>query len=609
MNKQIQTVLLFGFLGALSMAGCNGPAPQSLQKAQPSVEEAVHFIEQAETQLKETWGERDRMDWVKQTYITDDTDALAAKATEKVMALQTQLIEEARRFEGLALPEEVARKFNLLKLASSLPAPNDVLERRELAQLSTELDSMYGKGNFCLNGDKECMTIGEATQVLATSRDFSKLGQVWLGWHSIAKPMQKKYQRLVELANKGASTIGYSNLSELWRANYDMTPAEFEAETERLWAQVQPFYQSLHCYVRQKLAKFYGENNVPRTGAIPAQVLGNMWSQEWGNIYPIVEPYPGQASLDVNAALKQKYDVQKMMKAGETFFTSLGMPSLPETFWQRSLMVKPKDREVVCHASAWDVAMSGDVRVKMCTEVNEDDLQTIHHELGHIYYYLAYGKLAPLFQSGAHDGFHEGIGDTLVLSMTPSYLEKLGLLQAGPENTKATINTLMKRALDKVAFLPFGKLIDQWRWQVFDGRVQPQDYSKAWWKLREKYQGIARPGPLQSDDFDPGAKYHVPANVPYTRYFLAHILQFQFHRALCRAAGHQGPLHTCSIYQNKAAGEKLWAMLQMGASKPWPEALKALSGEDKMDANALAEYFAPLQSFLDEANKGEKCGW
>jgi peptidyl-dipeptidase A len=361
--------------------------------------------------------------------------------------------------------------------------------------------------------------------------------------------------------------------------------------------------------VREQLAKKY-PGKVSNTGPIPAHLLGNMWAQEWSNIYPLVEPYPNQASLDVTGAMKkQSWDELKMVRTAEGFFTSLGMPKLPDTFWQRSQFKKPADREVVCHASAWDVHYDDDLRIKMCIKVDEEDLVTLHHELGHDYYYTNYYKLPVLYQQGANDGFHEAIGDALTLSITPEYLKRLGLIDKIPEGDKGLIDLQMKRALEKIAFMPFGRMIDQWRWDVFAGKTPPAEYNKHWWELRLKYQGIAPPTARSEDFFDPGAKYHIAANVPYMRYFLALILQFQFHRALCKAAGYNGPLHACSIYGNKAAGDKLTAMLAMGASKPWPEALKALSGETQMDATAVIDYFQPLMKWLETQNQGKKCGW
>ncbi len=446
---------------------------------------------------------------------------------------------------------------------------------------------------------------------MAHSRDWDALLDAWTGWHALGAQIRPLYLRFVGLANQGARDNGFANLGDLWRSAYDMSPAEFEQETERIWAQVKPLYEALHCYVRAKLQDVYGKERIPDGAPIPAHILGNMWAQEWGNIFPLVEPYKGVSNLDITSALEAKgYDPIKMVKRGEAFYVSLGLDKLPETFWQRSMFRKPADREVVCHASAWDVTYHNDLRVKMCIKVQEEDLVTIHHELGHDYYFHAYYQLPVLFQAGANDGFHEAIGDAIALSVNPSYYQQVGILDVVPPvNERALINQQMKVALDKVAFLPFGKDIDQYRWNVFSGKIPSSQLNAGWWAIRLRDGGIAPPVPRTEADFDPGAKYHVPANVPYARYFLARVLQFQFHRALCRAAGFQGPLHSCSIYGSKEAGQRLEAMLALGASRPWPDALQALTGERKMDGGALLEYFGPLQAWLAEQNKGRRCGW
>jgi peptidyl-dipeptidase A len=473
------------------------------------------------------------------------------------------------------------------------------------------MTSDYGKGKYCPDRLKgKCLTLPDLSNIIATSRDWDTLVDAWTGWHSIAPPLKKKFERWTDLGNKGAKEIGFSDLGALWRAGYDMSPEEFEAETDRLWGQVKPLYDELHCYVRAQLRKRHGKDKIGDKAPIPAHVLGNMWAQEWQNVYDLMVPFPGQPSLDVTKKLKaQKVDAKGMVRMGEKFFTSLGMDPLPATFWDRSLFTKPADREVVCHASAWDIGNHDDLRIKMCIEPKEEDLITIHHELGHNYYYHHYYKLPILFQSGANDGFHEGIGDTLALSVTPGYLKTLGLIDQVPADDKGAINFLFKQSLSKIAFLPFGKLIDQWRWDVFAGKTKPADYNKAWWALRLKYQGVTPPVARSEADFDPGAKYHVPAGTPYTRYFLAHIYQFQFHRALCEAAGHKGPLHACSIYGSKAAGDKLKAMLALGASRPWQEAMQVITGQRQADPSALLEYFEPLRKWLKEQNKAEVCGW
>jgi peptidyl-dipeptidase A len=511
----------------------------------------------------------------------------------------------------------VARKIKLLKLAVPLPAPSNPAEREELTKIAVGMESSYGKFEYCpepgasigatkpgqkSGAAKKCLSLGDLEEIIAERRNPEELKQAWTGWHKVSPQYRKDYARFVDLANKGAREMGYKDVGAMWRSNYDMEPEQFAAEMERLWLQVKPLYDSLHTYVRAKLRQKYGDA-VPATGPIPAQLLGNMWSQSWGNIYDIVKPAATAPTYDLTKILVAKRtDAKQMARYGEGFFTSLGFDPLPQTFWERSLFTKPQDRAVVCHASAWDIDSQKDVRLKMCIKINDEDFQTIHHELGHNYYQIAYAPQPPLYQNSANDGFHEAIGDAIALSVTPEYLKKIGLITDVPAES-ADIGLLMKLALDKVAFLPFGYLVDQWRWKVFSGEVGPGDYNKAWWELRQKYQNIAPPTPRSESDFDAGAKYHVAANVPYARYFLAHILQFQFHRAMCREAGYQGPLNRCSIYGNKQVGEKLKKMLVMGQSRPWPEALKALTGEEKMDATAILDYFAPLKTWLDEQNK------
>ncbi len=578
------------------------------QTTAPTAAEAQEFMNQAEAQLADLSVQVQRASWVQENFITDDTQAMAADAIDEVTAVTAQLVEQAKRFDGLTLPPDLTRKFMLLKLSLTAPAPKDATLRREMTEIGVSLDADYGKGKYCRKNG-ECLDITAIEKLMSTSRDPETLKEVWTGWHAIAPPMRQRYARFVALSNQGAREIGFKDTGALWRAGYDMTPEEFSADLERLWNQVRPLYLSLHTFVRWKLAEKYGPNVVPPDGPIPAHLLGNPWAQEWSNVYDLLGVQEDQGGVNVTELLKKKnLDPKGMVKYGEGFFTSLGFAPLPPTFWQRSLFTKPADRDVVCHASAWDVDNFDDLRVKMCIQVRGTDFVTIHHELGHNFYQRAYKDQPFLFKSGANDGFHEAIGDAIALAITPEYLHKVGLLETVPQ-TSNDIPELLKQALDRVAFLPFGLMIDQWRWKVFSGEIASADYNKAWWALRLKYQGVAPPMQRSEADFDPGAKYHVAANVPYTRYFLAHILEFQFYRALCRESGYKGPLNRCTFYGSKEAGAKFNKMLAMGQSKPWPDALEVLTGERQTDAGALLEYFAPLKQWLDEQNKGKKVGW
>ncbi len=575
---------------------------------QVTAEQAEAFINDAESRLLEAWKEGARASWIQANFITYDTQTLAAEASEKVIGLTVQLAQEAALFNDLDLPYDTRRKLERLKLDLSLPAPSNPQETAELASIAAELRSIYGSGEYCEG--ETCFDVEDVGQVFTDSRDADELLAAWQGWRTVSPPMREQFQRYVELANKGAQELGFANLGAMWRDKYDMPPDDFAAELDRLWNQVAPLYKSLHCHVRARLGDTYGEEVVAPGKPIPAHLLGNIWAQTWSNTYELVAPETDQRSYDLTELLQTQegIDEHEMVRYGERFFTSLGFDPLPDTFWERSLFKKPEDHKAVCHASAWDLDYQDDLRIKMCIDVDAEDFNTIHHELGHNFYQRAYNQLAPLYQDSANDGFHEAVGDTIALSVTPGYLVQVGLLDKEPP-PEEDLGYLLNLALDKIAFLPFGLLIDQWRWKVFSGEFTPEMYNQSWWDLRLKYQGIAPPVPRSEADFDPGAKYHVPANVPYTRYFLAHILQFQFHRALCDIAGFEGPLHRCSIYGSKEAGQRLDAMLTMGSSRPWPEALEALTGQREMDATAILDYFAPLAEWLDEQNEGRQCGW
>jgi peptidyl-dipeptidase A len=617
MKRSKELALTLAALLLVMSGGCGGH-PQASGTGQPgqppgtssepgTAAEAQSFVDELEKERYELLKHQAQAAWVRATFINDDTAALAADADVEVMEFSARKARESQRFAGVDLQDPIARKLGLVRLSETMPGPNDAAKREELAQIVNEMQNIYGAGKYCPR-EGTCWNLTELSRRLAESRDPKALLEAWTGWHSTATEMRDEYTRFVELANEGARDMGFADLGALWRSRYDMPPDQLAAEADRLWTQVQPLYQDLHCYTRGKLSKQYGPGVVPDQGAIPAHVLGNMWAQDWSYLGWLLMPgkRPAGPSEITRALQSKRVDANGMVRYAERFFVSLGMPELPKSFWERSMLVRPRDRDVECHASAWSLDWKEDLRIKMCIETNEEDFITIHHELGHIYYNWAYNQQSILFQDSAHDGFHEALGDTIALSVTPSYLQQIGLV-AKPNQDDTSL--LLHRALTKVAFLPFGLLVDKWRWQVFSGEVGPDKYNEAWWKLREQYQGVKAPVARTEQEFDPGAKYHVPANVPYLRYFLAHILQFQLHRALCKAAGYQGPLHQCSIYGSKEAGQKLQAMMALGASRPWPEALELITGERQMDASALIEYFAPLHEWLKQQNQGRTCGW
>ena len=642
-------LLALAIAGSLGITACKREPTPAISSpgtpaAAPAGETADEFVARVNAEYRKIAAELNSAQWLSSTYINSDSELLAAKANERWLTQLNAWIEQTKRYEGQPLSPETARAIKLIKLMTSMPAPKDPAQLQELTQIATRMEGTYGAGKYCKGegANATCRNIGELSDVLAKSRDYDVQLDAWQGWHTISQPMRKDYTRFAELVNTGAKEMGFADAGEMWRSGYDMSPVELAAESDRLWDQVKPLYEQLHCYARGKLEATYGKDKGQVAGGmLPAHLMGNLWQQDWGNLWDLMQPYPGAGSLDVNSALQKLADdnlsreldkpgdqqaneatrtflaqraaelatAKAMTERAQDFYVSLGMPKLPASYWDKSQFIKPLDREAQCHASAWDMNMAGDVRTKMCIKPSEEELTTIYHELGHIYYDLAYNPQPPVFQNGAHDGFHEAIGDTIVLAMTPKYLQSVGLVGEQQQSQEALVNAQMRMALAKVAFLPFGLMTDRWRWGVFDGSIKPDGYNKAWWELKAKYQGVAPVSARGEQFFDPGAKYHVPANTPYTRYFLSHVLQFQFYKALCDAAGFKGPLYECSFYGSKAAGDKYWAMLSKGASQPWQKTMKELTGGEKMDASAVLEYFAPLQGWLKQQNAGSACGW
>ena len=638
MRNQVSAFVLSFSVSCSLLSGQNPNETKTsaVENKPATVEEAHAFTNRANAQLLKATTDASHAQWTAQTDITDDTEATGALLNEQETALTLALTEESHRFDHLSLPAQMRRQIMLLQV-NAPAAPKDPKLLAEESQIAAQLTGMYGKGKFCPDSasqGKDCLSIDAISEKMAKSRDPEELTKLWVGWHAVGAPMRDKYARFMELQNMGARELGYKDTGELWRAGYDMTPTQFSAELERAWTQLEPLYRELHTYVRARLIAKYGKAADRPDGMIPAQLLGNIWAQEWGNIYDIVAPTDPKLSqfkpLDLEAALKKQIAAKDpaaapafapgtdlssdagyaaklaagrdMVHYGEDFFMSLGFPPLPKTFWLRSQFVHPRDREVVCHSSAWDLDSVDDLRVKMCIEVNADYFTTVHHELGHNFYQRAYNKQAFLFRNGANDGFHEAIGDAIALSITPAYLKTLGLATTEPP-AEADIPLQLRTALDKVAFLPFALALDKWRWEVFSGEIKPADYNSGWWELRAKYQGVAPPVERTEADFDPGAKNHIPTNVPYARYFLARIYQFQFYKAMCDASGYKGPLNRCSFYGSKAAGDKLKEMLEAGQSQPWQQTLKEMTGSDHLDAQAMLDYFAPLYAWLKEQNK------
>ena len=608
MHKLLLSTVL---LSIVVISSCSSQQAPALNES-----DVETFLERVELEDKTLGPVASSAYWLQANFITYDSQKVVADYGKRFQLLALERARQASTFDDVEVSEENRRKLNLIKNSFVMPSPLDDTLAGEIANIMAELDAMYGAGQHCF-GEGDCYDLEAFEGVIDNSRDPDELLKAWEGWRNIGTPMKDKYLRMVEIGNLGAKDLGYEGLTDLWFSQYDMPAEEFLAETDRVWDELKPLYDALHCHVRSELSEHYGEEVVSKEGVLPAHVLGNMWGQSWANVYDLVytPDNPNASSgIDLTKILEEKnIDEIEMTKIAENFFISLGFQPLPNTFWERSLFVKPQDRSVVCHASAWNLdADANDLRIKMCIERNAEDFSTIHHELGHIFYYQAYNSTQPsVFQSGANDGFHEAVGDLLSLSITPEYYNKIGLISEAEakDATSDPISLLMQQALQGVVSVPWTLMLDKWRAGVFSGETSESQLNDSWWELREYYQGIGVPRERGADAFDPGAKYHIPGNTPYTRYYLAQILQYQFHESLCNQMGFEGPLHECSIYDNELAGKKLRAMLSLGQSQEWQVALEALTGTRSLSGKSMLNYYKPLKDWLDVQNTDRTCGW
>ena len=599
------------FLSLISIIIVTSCAPSSEQTL--NNQDLEEFLANVESENKKDGPVIYSASWISSNFITYDSQKVIADYGTKSTLKSLERSREAASFDGLDTSKENQRMLNILKSSFVMPPPLDEELASELSQITTSLEAMYGSGEYCFD-DEECYDLEAFESIIDNSRDPKELLRAWEGWHEIGKPMKPMYMRMVDIGNQGSVDLGYEGLSDLWFSKYDMPAEDFLDDTDRVWSEVKPLYDALHCHVRAKLNEHYGDEVISKTGPLPVHMLGNMWGQSWSNIYDLVyEEKPDSKYIDVTKIINEKSLSEiEMVEYAEDFFISMGFKPLPETFWERSLFVKPRDRSVVCHASAWNLdPANNDLRIKMCIEKNEEDFITIHHELGHIFYYQAYNHIPTVFQAGANDGFHEAFGDLLTLSITPDYLVDIGFISEddAEEAKKDPIGLLMKQALDGVVIVPWALMLDKWRSGVFDGDIDESNLNSSWWSLREEYQGINTSYERSENYFDPGAKYHIPGNTPYTRYYLASIMQYQFHEALCNLIDYDGYLHECSIYGNKEAGDKIISTMAMGQSLPWQDAFENLTGSRQLSGKSIMNYYAPLKEWLDEENKNRTCGW
>ncbi|CRK96558.1 CLUMA_CG009925, isoform A [Clunio marinus] len=556
--------------------------------------------------------------WAFETNVNEVTQIDALAAQQRYSDYMRSIWEQIKLIDKTSLYDEnLHRQLKLLASIGPSALPADQLDRYN--RIINDMLAIYNSATIC--GYEQPFQCSLRLQphlkeIMAKSRDWDELTWVWTEWRRKAgKPIRDLFEQLTDLTNEAANYNNYKDAAEYWSFQFD-TP-NFRYEMEDVWKEILPLYEQLHTYVRRKLREFYGPDKINRNAPLPAHILGNMYGQSW-NILDITVPYPGRSNLDVTPAMRaQGYSPLIMFQLGEEFFTSMNMTAMPPEFWAHSIFEEPVDRPVLCQPSAWDFCNGADYRIKMCTDVTHKDFVTVHHELAHIQYFLNYHNNPKVFRDGANPGFHDAIGDAISLSITPKHLQGLGLIQKSIDDTAHEINFLFAMAMDKVVFLPYALALEQWRFDVFSKKVHKEQFNCHYWLLREKYGGI-KPPVLRSElDFDPGAKYHVPANVPYMKYFFSTVFQFQLHRAMCIASKEfdpsnpSKPLHKCSIYRHHEAGHMLKKLMSKGASQPWQHTIQEVMGEGRLDGSAVREYFKPLEEWLRNENlrNQEYLGW
>jgi len=581
---------------------------------------ATAFVEDAEKQLEADAIEATFASWNYESNITDHNQQISLAAAKKSGLLVKKLGKEAQAFDLTQVKnEDVKRKLKLMRNLGTSALPEAKLGR--FNQLVSDMGSTYSKAKVTKRGGSDLWSLEpELTEIMASSRDPDELQYYWEQWREKSGKMIKgNYHEYIDLYNEAAKLNGFSDASMMKVDPYESKT--FIQEMEDTWQGLKPLYEKLHAYVRNKLAAQY-PGKVQPGGALPAHLLGNMWAQQWNNIGDILKPYPSKPNLNVTGAMiSQGWNQKKMFEKAEEFFTSMGLKPMPQEFWEGSILQKPEDgRDLTCHASAWDFYNGKDYRIKQCTRVNQEDFITVNHEMGHIQYYLQYSGQSYFYRTGANPGFHEGVADILSLAVgTAEYFQRLGLVgeEVDVADEETNINILFDMALERIAFLPFGYLVDKFRWDVYSGVTSKEEMNCHWWKLRNQIQGLEPPSKRSKDHFDPGAKYHVAGDVGYVRYFTAFIYEFQFYRAMCLQSGRyvpgdpKKPLHRCNFYGSVEAGDKLKEMLVLGASRPWKEAMMKMTGQPEMSTKAIREYFEPLEKWLDEQNSaaGVSVGW
>ncbi|CAG0912459.1 unnamed protein product [Notodromas monacha] len=638
----MRRVVLLCLLACLAVVVACGPKQQKRHvgdirmKKNDNEADAIAFLERYNTESSRLLNKGIILDWAYNTNITDANAEASTAASLELQAFSLASFNEALEFDSTNFSEDTQRQLKSVG-AKQLPEAeqqtlSEVLTLLRgiftnilciemhvqiiLRQILSNMSRIYGSGQVCWE-DGQCSVL-EGTEdslstLFATSTDEPKLRYAWEQWRTnVGRPMKPYYEQYVELKNQLAVIRNYTDYGHEMRSRYEID--DFELSMEEIYNTTLPYYLELHAYVRRKLYDTYGPEVVDLEGPIPAHLLGDMWGRFWNNIYNLTEPYPGLQSVDPTPQMvAQGYTPERMFRQGDAFYQSMGLKAVPDTFYELSMIEKPQDgREVVCHPTAWDFFDGQDYRIKMCTVVSFDDFLVIHHEMGHIQYFMQYSDLPTVYRDGANDGFHEAIGELMSMAVsTPKHLETIGLIDEVVENPDLDINFLLKTSFGSLSTLPFHYVMDLWRWRAFRGEYPDNQWNDEFWKLKESLVGVKAPVERTPEDLDPPALFHISGDYDMMRYFTRTILQFQFFESLCEASGHQGPIYKCDFSGSTAAGDRLAALLRMGRSKPWPDALEELTGQREMDVNPLLNYFAPLYNWLQTENKrlNNKIGW
>nr|XP_057944737.1 angiotensin-converting enzyme 2 [Doryrhamphus excisus] len=593
--------------------------------AQSVENQAKDFLRQFDEEASTRMYEYSLASWAYNTNITKENSDKLSEQGQIWGKFYTQKSEEAQKFPIHQIKDPQI-KLQLITLQDKGSGALSQAKAEHLNKIMSEMSTIYSTATVCLMDDPlNCQTLEPGLEhVMANSRNYSERLHVWEGWRrQVGKRMRPLYEDYVHLKNEAAKLNGFEDYGAYWRYNYETVEEEspynytrdqLMEDVRSIYKQILPLYKELHAYVRGKLMDVY-TGHIEAQGPLPAHLLGDMWGRFWTNLYPLSIPYPEKPDIDVSKTMVEKgWNERRLFDEAEKFFMSVGLYKMFDNFWTNSMLVKPNDgRKVVCHPTAWDMGNRMDFRIKMCTKVNMDDFLTVHHEMGHNQYQMAYRNLPYLLRDGANEGFHEAVGEIMSLSAaTPKHLKSLGLLSSNfTYDNETEINFLLKQALTIVATLPFTYMLEEWRWQVFAGNIPEDKWMERWWEMKRDLVGVVEPVPRDETYCDPPALFHVSGDYSFIRYFTRTIYQFQFQKALCHAAGQSEVLSSCDITGSTVAGSKLRNMLELGRAQSWTKALHTISGDTRMDAKPLLDYFQKLYEWLKTENMkhNHAVGW